>query len=202
MIAMRAWFNLFRRRIWHVLFFRMLFGERSHGQYLSRTRISPSTCIEHERSLQLQDDVFIGHFNFIEASAGVSIGSGTQVTNFVSIVSHSTHRSVRVAALLSGSDVAEGEESVIRAPISIGERCFIGPHSTIEAGTTLGHGSVVASHSRVRGVFPEFAILAGNPARVVGDSREADARWLTAHPELRAAYDHWRARLAPFGGTP
>lgn len=196
MNAIRAWFNFLRRRVWHVVFFRMLFGERKHGQYLSQTRISPSTCIEHEKHLQLQDDVFIGHFNFIEASAGVSIGRGTQVTNFVSIISHSTHRSVRVAAQLSGIDVAQAEASVIRAPITIGERCFIGPHSTVEAGTTLGHGSLVASHSRVRGVFPDFAVLAGSPARVVGDSREADARWLTAHPEHRPAYDLWRARIA------
>ena len=58
----------------------------------------PSTCIEHEGELVLADDVFIGHFNFIEASGGVRIGRGTQVTNFVSIVSHSTHRAVRVAA--------------------------------------------------------------------------------------------------------
>lgn len=201
MTAIRAWFNLLRRRIWHVLFFRMLFGERSHGQYLPLTRISPSTCIEHEASLQLQNDVFIGHFNFIEASAGVSIGRGTQVTNFVSIISHSTHRSVRVAGQLSGLDVAEGEAAVIRAPIRIGERCFIGPHSTVEAGTILGHGSLVAAHSRVRGVFPDFAVLAGSPAKVVGDSREADAHWLEAHPQLRPAYDLWRAGLSPHGGA-
>jgi len=90
--AVRAWVNRWRRRCWHLLFFRMLFGERSGGALLPGTRISPSTCIEHEDRLQLADDVFIGHFNFIEASAGVRIGRGTQITNFVSIVSHSTHR--------------------------------------------------------------------------------------------------------------
>ncbi|MBY4599264.1 acyltransferase [bacterium BD-1] len=199
---MRTWANRLRRRLWHVLFFRMLFGERSQGQNLPQTRISPSTCIEHEKSLQLQDDVFVGHFNFIEASSGVSIGRGTQVTNFVSIISHSTHRSVRVAAQLSGFDVSEAASSVIRAPIAIGERCFIGPHSTIEAGTTIGHGSLVAAHSRVRGEFPDFAVLAGSPARVVGDTREADARWLASHPNLRAAYDLWRAKLAERGESP
>ena len=175
MTALRAWVNRWRRRAWRVLFFRVLFGERSGGQWLAGTRISSSTCIEHEDQLTLADDVFIGHFNFIEASAGVSIGRGTQVTNFVSIVSHSTHRAVRVAAELSGAAL---DAAVVRAPISIGERCFIGPHSTIEAGTTLGHGTLVAAHSRVRGQFPDFAVLAGSPARVVGDVREGDERWL------------------------
>ncbi len=193
MTALRAWVNRLRRRVWRLLFFRVLFGERSGGRLLAGTRISPSTCIEHEGALDLGDDVFIGHFNFIEAGAGVRIGRGTQVTNFVSIVSHSTHRAVRVAGGLSGAGLAQG---VVRAPIAIGERCFIGPHSTIEAGSTLGHGTLVAAHSRVRGAFPDFAVLAGSPARVVGDTREADERWLAEHPDLQAAYGRWRQGLS------
>lgn len=102
------------------LFFRILFGERSHGQALPDTRISPSTCIEHEASLELGDDVFIGHFNFIEASAGVRIRRGTQLTNFISIVTHSTHRSVRAAAQLSGQDLAEGAPRWSVRPLSWG----------------------------------------------------------------------------------
>ena len=193
-VGLRTFANRWRRRLWHAVFFRILFGERSAGVDLPGTRISPSTVIEHEDRLHLADDVFIGHFNYIEASAGVRIGRGTQVTNFVSIVSHSTHRALRVAAGLSGAPL---EAAVRRAPIVIGERCFIGPHSTIEAGTTLGHGTLVSSHSRVRGQFPDFAVLAGSPARVVGDVREADTRWLADHPELRPAYERW---LASHGG--
>ena len=190
--ALRAALNRLRRRLWRLLFFRTLFGEASAGALRPATRLSPTVCIEHEGALALADDVFIGHFCFIEASAGVRIGRGTQVTNFVSMVSHSTHRAVRVAAGLSG---AELEAVGMRAPIVIGERCFIGPHSTIEAGTTLGHGTLVAAHARVRGAFADFAVLAGSPARVVGDTREADERWLAAHPDLQSAYQRWRQGL-------
>ena len=191
MTRVRAWVNRLRRRAWRWVFFRMLFGERSGGALLAGTRISPSTCIEHEDRLVLDDDVFIGHFNFIEASAGVRIGRGSQITNCVSIVSHSTHRAVRVAAALSGSDSPALDGAVVRQPIEIGQRCFIGPHSTIEAGTVLGHGTLVASHSRVRGRFPDFAVLAGSPATVVGDTREPDRAWLAAHPHLRDGYEAW-----------
>ena len=191
MTGVRAWVNRLRRRAWRWVFFRMLFGERSGGALLAGTRISPSTCIEHEDRLMLDDDVFIGHFNFIEASAGVRIGRGSQITNYVSIVSHSTHRAVRVAAALSGNDSPAADGAVVRQPIEIGQRCFIGPHSTIEAGTVLGHGTLVASHSRVRGRFPDFAVLAGSPATVVGDTREPDRAWLAAHPQLRDGYEAW-----------
>ena len=77
LLRLRACCNRLRRRLWHALFFRMLFGEVQQGRALPHTRISPSTCIEHEDRLILEDDVFIGHFNFIEASSGITIGAGT-----------------------------------------------------------------------------------------------------------------------------
>ena len=195
---LRAVINRLRRRLWHAVFFRMLFGEMQRGQPLPGTRISPSTCIEHEDRLTLGDDVFIGHFNFIEASSGVCIGSSTQVTNFISIVSHSTHRSVRVAARLSGAPApaADGSQpSDIRAPIEIWPYCFIGPHSVIEAGAVLGKGCLVTAGSRVRGTFGDFAVLSGNPAQVVGDTRTQDARWLAVHPDYLPAYERWAGKL-------
>ena len=195
---LRAVINRLRRRLWHAVFFRMLFGEMQRGQPLPGTRISPSTCIEREDRLTLGDDVFIGHFNFIEASSGVCIGSSTQVTNFISIVSHSTHRSVRVAARLSGAPApaADGSQpSDIRAPIEIGPYCFIGPHSVIEAGAVLGKGCLVTAGSRVRGTFGDFAVLSGNPAQVVGDTRTQDARWLAVHPDYLPAYERWAGKL-------
>ena len=197
-MRLRAVINRLRRRLWHAVFFRMLFGEMQRGQPLPGTRISPSTCIEHEDRLTLGDDVFIGHFNFIEASSGVCIGSSTQVTNFISIVSHSTHRSVRVAARLSGAPApaADGSQpSDIRAPIEIGPYCFIGPHSVIEAGAVLGKGCLVTAGSRVRGTFGDFAVLSGNPAQVVGDTRTQDARWLAEHPDYLPAYERWAGKL-------
>lgn len=198
-LRLRAALNRLRRRLWHALFFRMLFGEVQRGQELAHTRISPSTCIEHEGKLTLGDDVFIGHFNFIEASSGVTIGAGTQITNFISIVSHSTHRSVRVAARLSGLPAAApngSQPSDVRAPIAIGPHCFIGPHCVIEAGSTLGKGCLVTAGSRVRGTFDDFAIISGNPAQTTGDTRMHDARWLAAHPEYLPAYETWAGKIA------
>lgn len=94
--ALRATLNRWRRSVLRALQFRPLFGERSQGRLLPHTRISPSTCIEHEDRLTLGDHVFIGHFNFIEASGGVTIDEGVQVTHHVSIVTHSSHRAQRL----------------------------------------------------------------------------------------------------------
>ena len=188
----RSWINRWRRALWRVLFFRIVFGERAaDGRWLPLTRISPSTCLEHEENLVLADDVFIGHFNFIEALHGVRIDEGVQVTNFVSIVTHSSHRSQRLMGRDASSLPVGERPGFISGPVHIGAFCFIGPHCVIEANTRLGKGCIVESHSRVRGEFADFSLIAGTPARVVGDTREGDAALLAAHPEWRARYEAW-----------
>ena len=192
---MRALLNRWRRWLWRQLFYRMVFGEQGRaGQTLPHTRIAPSTCIEGEAGLELADHVFIGQFNFLDATAGMHIGEGVQITNFVSIVTHSSHRSIRLLGRAYAS--RQGEvPGYVRAPVEIGAYSFIGPHSVVEAGSRIGKGVVVCAHSRVRGDVPDFAIVAGSPARTVGDVRTQDARLLEQHPELAGHYAAWAGEL-------
>jgi acetyltransferase-like isoleucine patch superfamily enzyme len=187
---MRAWANRLRRRVVRALLYRVVFGERSQGRDLAHTRISPATCIEHEDRLTLGNHVYIGPFNFIEASGGVTLGDGVQVTSHVSIVTHSSHRAMRLLRERYVDWLGE-RPGWIAGPVHIGDWSFIGPHSLIEAHTRLGRGSIVCAGSFVRGDFPDFAVLDGRPARVVGDSRRADEKLLARHPQLRAHYEAW-----------
>lgn len=188
----RARLNRWRRRLAHLLLHRIVFGEASQGRALPHTRIAPSTCIEHEERLVLADHVYLGPFCFIEASGGVTIGEGVQVTHHVSIVTHSSHRAQRLLGR-AYVDAPSPRPGWIAGAVAIGPYCFIGPHSLLEAGTTLGRGCIVRAGCVVRGEFAAFSVIAGNPAVAVGDSRDGDRRWLEAHPELRAPYDAWAA---------
>jgi acetyltransferase-like isoleucine patch superfamily enzyme len=195
MLRLRAALNRWRRRLVRGLVFRVLFGERSQGRDLPHTRISPSTCIEHEDRLVLGDHVYIGHFNLLDASGGLTIEEGVQVTSHCALVTHSSHRSQRLLgrafATWTGPDERPGW---IGGPVHIGAYSFIGPHSVIEAGTRLGRGTLVCAGARVRGVFPDFAILDGAPARVVGDSRDGDATLLRQYPAFRVTHEAWAGR--------
>jgi len=57
-------------------------------------------------------------------------------------------------------------------PVVIEDDVFIGARSIILKGVRIGKGSMVGAGSVVSRDVPEYAIVAGNPARVVGDTRE------------------------------
>jgi acetyltransferase-like isoleucine patch superfamily enzyme len=191
----RSRLNHWRRRLLWACGLRTVFGERAaDGRALPHSRIAPSTCIEGERGLSLADHVFIGQFNFIDATAGLQIDEGVQITNFVSIVTHSSHRSIRLLGRQYVDHVGE-RPGFIKAAVRIGAYSFVGPHSLIEAGAVIGKGVVICAYAQVRGEVPDFAIMAGQPARQVGDVRAADAVLLAAHPWLAAHYQAWAKEL-------
>lgn len=49
----------------------------------------------------------------------------------------------------------------------IGEGCFLGYGAAIQAGTRLGKHCVVGAHSVVRGVYDDYCVIVGAPARVI-----------------------------------
>ena len=52
-------------------------------------------------------------------------------------------------------------------PIKIGDNCWVGGHSTINPGVTLGDNVVVASGSVVTKSFPNNVVIGGNPAKTL-----------------------------------
>jgi len=170
---------------------RMRYGVRSgDGSWRPHSRISSDSVVESLERLQLGDHVFIGHFNFIDASGGLAIGEGVQITNYVSVLTHSTHRALRLEReRYWGNPAPAGVE---RAATSIGDWSFIGPHCTIAPGARIGQGVLVRAYSYVRGEVPDFAIVQGQPASLVGDVRDDDRAWLKGQPAaLRERYEAW-----------
>jgi len=173
----------------------MIWGYKTRGETLRNVRVSSSTFIDHPGKLVLGDYVFIGHFNFIEASQGLEIGEGCQVTNFISITTHSSHHALRVhGKSYTNTDNPAG---YVRGPVRIGAYTFIGPHAVVMPGTTIGRGCVVAAFSYVQGYFPDFSVIGGNPATVIGDARDKDKKILEEHPELESHYREWQSRILP-----
>jgi UDP-2-acetamido-3-amino-2,3-dideoxy-glucuronate N-acetyltransferase len=58
----------------------------------------------------------------------------------------------------------------------VAARASIGSNATIVAGITIGEGALVGAGAVVTRDVPPYAIVAGSPARVIGDTREKRAR--------------------------
>lgn len=95
----------------------------------------------------LEDEVFIGH--------------GVMFTNDL----------YPRATTLEGAPQGESDWKVI--PTRVGRRASIGSNSTILAGVTIGQGALIGAGSVVTRDVPEFAMVAGNPARLRGRAPDA-----------------------------
>ena len=159
------------------------------GKILPLTRVSNTTYIGNKENLKIADNVFIGHYNFIDASCGLTIKTGCQITNYISILTHSSHVSIR----LYGKEYPNRKDHIayLKAPVEIGEYTFVGPHSVIMPGARIGKGCLVSAYSYVKGEFPDFSVISGNPATVTGDTRNLDKPFLDANPEIKELYNEW-----------
>lgn len=70
---------------------------------------------------------------------------------------------VAFGAVVLTHDMTRG----LYADTRVGARCFIGAHSILMPGVTVGDGSIVGAGSVVTRDVPPNCIVAGNPARVV-----------------------------------
>jgi acetyltransferase-like isoleucine patch superfamily enzyme len=168
----------------------MLYGYKvPGGQYLPKTRISNMTSIGSRENLKIEDNVYINHFCFLDCSQGMSIGEGCQIGSYTSIITHSSHIAIR----LYGEKYLETENKIAydKGPVRIGKYTFIGPNSIVASGTTIGKGCLVAAYSYLQGDYPDFSIIAGNPAKVIGSTKNLDQRHLKANPDLQKLYDAW-----------
>lgn len=170
----------------------MLYSYSVNGERIAGFRVGSSTVFVDEKKLVIEPNVFIGHHNFIEASNGIRIGEGSQLTNFISVITHSSHIAIR----LYGKKYRETIDPIAyrKGAVDIGIYTFVGPHVTIMPGTTVGKGCLISAYSLLKGTYPDFSIISGNPAIVVGDTRKLDEPYLSEYPELRNHYSEWAER--------
>jgi acetyltransferase-like isoleucine patch superfamily enzyme len=149
--------------------------EDNKGVLIHQTGASNMAHISNKENVQIGENVFIGHFNYIDGFKKVRIGEGCQITNYVSILTHSSHNSIR----FSGNHT-----SLLSGEIEIGAFTYVGAHSVIMPGSKLGKGCIVSAFSYVSGEFPDHSILRGQPAKIIGSTKEIDLEFIEKFPEM------------------
>ena len=70
-------------------------------------------------------------------------------------------------------------QPIIHKSTIIGNNCFLGSGSVILPGSSLGNHSIVGANSVVRGNFPSYVVIAGNPAKVIKIYDVSIKKWIT-----------------------
>lgn len=168
----------------------LIYGYRnSQGKYLQRCRIASTAFISDKNKLIIEDNVWVNHYVRIDTTGGVEIGEGCQIGYGSCILSHSSHISIRLMGYNYMEENPEERVGYILAPVKIGKYTFIGGGSYIMPGVTIGKGCVIGVNSVVNKDVPDYAIVVGSPAKVIGDTREIDRKYLSDDKIKRTYYD-------------
>jgi acetyltransferase-like isoleucine patch superfamily enzyme len=147
------------------------------------------------RDARIGADCVIGRGVFVDA--GVQIGSHVKIQNYVSVFHGVTiedgvfvgphvcftndmfPRAVNADMTLKAADDWVLSETLVRAGAAIGA------NSTIVCGITIGRWAMIGAGSVVTKDVPDYALVVGNPARIIGYVTPKGKR--VATPEEAAA---------------
>jgi acetyltransferase-like isoleucine patch superfamily enzyme len=127
-----------------------------------KVRIFPGLRMEaigKQSEIIIGDDVAIAQNVHITSAGKLRIGSSVTILAnvFLTNIEH-PYEDISMPASKQPFRVMETE---------IGDNCFIGIGASIQAGTILGKHCIVGTNAVVRGVFPDYCVIAGIPAKVI-----------------------------------
>lgn len=143
-------------------------GPRTTLDITPRSKITAGTGIYLKQDIDLRidgelilgDNVYMQQGAVISAHNRVEIGTNTGFAEYVSIHDNDHGR--------GGDDVSFRTVQHDTAPVTIGRNVWIGCKATVTKGVTIGDNAIVAAGAVVTRDVPANAIVAGVPAKVIG----------------------------------
>ena len=101
----------------------------------------------------------------------ISIGKDSVLSKDVVILTHD-YSIARGMQAIGKLDPNNEKDTLFLKEVSIGKNCFIGARSIIMPGTIIGDNCIIGAGSVVKGKIYENTIIAGNPAKKIGNTLE------------------------------
>lgn len=121
--------------------------------------------------IEVGDKVFIQQNFHCTCANLIKIGDGTSITPNVGIFD--------IIHPYENVEVNPREQLITVKPVIIGKNCLIGMNSVILPGTILGEHCVVGANSVVSGIFDDFSVLAGAPAKMIKTYDKGEKKWIS-----------------------
>jgi acetyltransferase-like isoleucine patch superfamily enzyme len=107
----------------------------------------------------IAENVLVDDYTFIMAHESISIGKNTKIAAFCFITDFN-HR-------FEDKKISIVKQGYNAKPVLIGENVWIGTHSVILPGVTIGNRAIIGAGSIVTKDVPANSIAVGNPAKVI-----------------------------------
>ena len=144
----------------------------------SRISIDQNTAISgellvfsHGGNIRIGEWCYVGAGSRIWSGASIEIGNRVLISNNVTIIDSLTHPLSPIDRHYQFRQIfTTGHPKKISLddmPIRILEDAWIAMGATILRGVTVGKGAIVGASSVVTSDVPDYAVVAGNPARVI-----------------------------------
>lgn len=123
------------------------------------------------KNIAVGEDTIIGDNAFLDGRDKITIGSHVDIASQV-LIYNSEH------------DISASDFHAILAPVEIGDYVFIGPRAIVLPGVKIGQGAIIAAGAVVNKDVPEFAIVAGVPAKVIGVRKDKNPTYRLGRARL------------------
>lgn len=148
--------------------------------YGSRCGLESGVRIEGDPKIFLGDRVTLRRGVMIGGGGALRVGSHTTINEGVLIA---CTESVEIGSncmiaprayildvdhVFSSRTAPISKQGYTVAPVLIGDDVWVGAYAVILRGVTIGNGAIVGAHSVVTRDVPDYAVVAGAPARVLG----------------------------------
>jgi acetyltransferase-like isoleucine patch superfamily enzyme len=143
--------------------------------------LEPGVLVFHPDHVSLDEDVYVGHYAilkgyynnelvvgrgawigqaaFLHAAGGITIGADVGIGPHVCILTSAHGEPGRDRPIMAGA--------IETAPVVLEDGCDLGVGAIILPGVTVGRGAQVGAGAVVTRDVPAYAVVAGNPARVL-----------------------------------
>ncbi len=121
--------------------------------------------------VEIGEDTKVGDNAFLDGRAKLKIGSHVDIASGV-LIYNSEH------------DINDPEFKAISESVEIKDYVFIGPRSIILPGVRIGKGAIVAAGAVVTKNVDDFKIVAGVPAKVIGERKNKNPNYRLGRSRL------------------
>jgi len=129
------------------------------------------TSFFNPSNISIGEGTIVGDHAFLDGRAKLKIGNHVDIASSVMIY-NSEHD-------LTSNDFRATEE-----PVEIGDYVFIGPRVIILPGIKVGKGAVIAAGAVVTKDVPNFAVVGGVPAQIIGERKNKNLKYRLGRARL------------------